>query len=138
MKRRAFLKAAAVSPIVAPAAAKEIVNSTIEDLSLQGINVNNTEMAGNVLPSDDSIFDRHTFFTKQLKQLWSKTPEEIRQERNNFYISKLEADVYSLRSVSLVNKIRMSRQQCYDKDRKQHIALYTATLNQLKKQLGIC
>lgn len=123
MKRRAFLGFLGGAAASGPAMAKAAGEVTIADLS-----VGSYSSGGEVLYASVSSKDDKSWAKSQLTHLLGKSAEQIAREKRDYYISSLDPDTASLRSVSLGGKIRMQKARSYEMNCKREEERYRGIL----------
>lgn len=127
LNRRGFLGALGIGTV----AGKGVVAKVAADpsvLNLQGLaGLGGLAADANEIYSDGPVTDRSYRMDWALKKLAKKKARDffaINQEKKDFYVHSLDPDTHALRSMSLVNKMRRTRDIQYAaKDAREDITL---------------
>jgi hypothetical protein len=125
MKRRAFLGFLGGAAIAGPSAAKTAVEMTTADLSLSkmGLAYSGVGMAtASKAIGEGFEYDHKSWAKDALKRMVGVTAAERFRKKQQFYSDGLDPNVASLRSVSLTNRIRISRDHQFERseERERH------------------
>lgn len=123
MKRRSFLKGLAIAPAAAPAVAHEALRAEIPSGVGYGLD---TVSGGIGIPVDTHEKD---WLKKDLSNLLGMSRKAMEMERLQARPMSLDPNTAALRSVSQVNKIRISRDQQYWRQRQQRKSFLEARIS---------
>ena len=107
LRRRSFLGLVG-GAIAAP---KAVVTQGMEALNIGNLGLLGQLQDGEVYPSASG---NNNWAVKQLAKRAARKFFDIERERNEFRIHEMDANTHALRSVSLVNKIRISRDRQFE------------------------
>jgi hypothetical protein len=111
MKRRAFLGFLGGAAIAGPSVAKTATQAAVTDLSLNKMGIAggiyDAPSLGQGIASD--ALSHVSWAKNRIKDIAGMSQAERAMRKRQYFTSDLDANVASMRSVSLVNKIRISR-----------------------------
>lgn len=111
MKRRAFLGFLGGAAVAGPQAAKSAAQMTMADTSFAGLGLARNMGA---LAAGSESPDKSWAVTS-LKRLVGMSDVEVARRKRGHYVDGLDPEVASLRSVSLVHKVRMTRDRAFER-----------------------
>jgi hypothetical protein len=115
MKRRSFLKGLVGGAVAAPVAAKQAMDAAVADLSLSnGVGLTNAANLGSASNGRIEGGSNAGWAFDGLKKLAGRTVADHVKAKRGQYISALDPNVASLRSVALHKKIAMTRDIVYE------------------------
>jgi hypothetical protein len=115
MKRRTFLGFLGGAAVAGPQAAKSAAEMTLADLHAPGVSLNATMGGIGAEPKEDYGHSAKEYAKDKLKKLLGRSAKQVALERRTKWLDGLDPEVAGLRSVTLPNKIRMSRERAYDR-----------------------
>ncbi|EHK57650.1 hypothetical protein [Allomesorhizobium alhagi] len=133
MKRRAFLQFLGVGAAAGPSAVKSAAEMSMADLNMPGVGQYLGGKDGEVDSAGDDACEvmsesRMQRTTRRLERLIGKSDAQVAKEKRDQYVSALDPNVASLRSVSLTEKMRIQRLRQYERRRAIEIADYRGIL----------
>lgn len=126
MKRRGFLGALGAAIASGPRAAKSIGEMSMADLSLGRAGV---RAVGGTMGSVELGEGRAGWAAKALAKLMGKSKEQEDFDRRRFWIDGLDAEIATLRSVSLHTKIQMTKTIAHRKGVREQKTYYQAIID---------
>lgn len=115
MKRRLFLKGLVGGAVAAPVAAKQAMDAAVADLSIgNGLGLTNAATTGSASLGRIAEGSNTGWAVDGLKKLAGRTVADHVKAKRGQFVSALDPNVASLRSVALHKKIAMTRDIAYE------------------------
>lgn len=117
MKRRNFLGFLGGAAVGGPSVAQSTLSSAgFADLAPAGIRLNQgiDHMSVVGAQSTTNAYDNIGWAKKRLDELYGLTAAAREHQKRNHYISQLDPDTASLRSVSLTSKIKIAKDRSFE------------------------
>ena len=127
MNRRGFFGLLGGAAVAGPSVAKSAAEMGMADLAMPGVHLGGSygDYSKQAVCTEKNSSERAA---KYLERLLGKSDDQIARETRETYVSALDPDVASLRSMTLASKIRLQKRVQYERNRQREIENYRGIL----------